>query len=188
MENTQTAVVAQPELTSELLVKLTADKKAAWKNLQKFDDPDSKEFKDANLAFYKIQSDIKSEQANLQKLENDRKIAEQRSILVANVTNYKNAVLANTGKGANDETKNAENTLYEVLVNLLIPKTGHRAAATKSDGEPKTGTKKQHYNEICWPLFESGIKQADVIKQTGFNHSAVFFSYKEWSATKTVTS
>lgn len=140
---TPAKVVAIVEPQSELLTKLKSDKKAAWAEMRKFEDPDAPEAVEAKLAVYKIDQDIKAEIASLRKIEADAKIAEQRNARVALVDNYDAAVLALTNAKKDDKpaAQDEVNTAREVIVNELLaryatskPATGGTATTSGTKG------------------------------------------------------
>ncbi len=119
---TKNVATAKPELTSELLVKLQADKKAAWAKQRSIEDIDSSEYMEAALEVVKIAAAIKAEQAALLKAANDAKLAELRQAEVNQLDEMLAAHVASLAKNATDEQKTLAANLKEAVVNKLLTK------------------------------------------------------------------
>ena len=136
-----------PVLTSDKLTALNAEQAKVWQEMIKFSEPNSKEAKDARLAYWKIENDIKAETLALQKAENDRKIAEARNERIALNQKQLNAYLAfktapkNTPNDKLAELETAFNTAKEAVDNELLAKYAHsRPAKTTTSENGQTGS------------------------------------------------
>lgn len=167
--------VARPVIESEKLTTLKTQRKTLWNEMRKIEDSESKEFLDAKLAVWKIDGEIKAEEAAILKSINDAKIAEARNARLQLSANYKAAILANIGKGANQQTADAEAAALEILNNELLAKYAHSKPAKSSDGTEKTG-KSSNVDATCWPLFAAGKSCKEVETETGIARSTVWFS------------
>lgn len=170
-----TASAAPVELTSDKLTALKAEYSAAWQKVISCTDPFAPETKDAKLALYKIENEMKAEQAGLQKAANDAKIAEARNQRIALNTAQLDAHTALLAVKADKKAKpedvtaaeNAFNTAKEAVENELLAKfAGSKPAKVTSDGSAKTSGGSSKTDEI-FALFDSG-KTYDEIISAGY--------------------
>lgn len=138
---TETVKVYENQKTAELRQKL-AD---LFLSIQKMQ-PGTPEANNAMLEGFKIQKEIEAEQNAMKRAEGEAKIQELRNQRIGLATAYKDAVLANTGKGKNDETQAAEDAAYEALVNELLSK--YAAKTTAPVGDKPAGTKGETSKKI----------------------------------------
>lgn len=161
-------------LTSDKLTELKAKYATAWQEMVKMTDPFSKETKDAKLALWKIDGEIKAEEQNLQKAANDAKLAEMRNQRIQLRVAYKAAVLANTGKGANQATADAEKAAEEVLDNELLAKyAASKSSKPKADGETADSGKSSENKAAILELARAGKTQKEII-EAGYARSTVW--------------
>lgn len=183
MKNAQ-AEVATPEvavptpLTSELLVKLRAEKKALWQEMLKHEDPDTDEAKNAALAVHKKAGEINAEEANLRKIENDAKITAARNERLKLAQNLIDAVTAkftapkNTPADKMAEFDGAIATAREIVENELLAKfaSSKPAKVAATDGTPaKTSDNKDGILELA----RAGKTQKEII-EAGYKRSTVW--------------
>ena len=169
--------VVAPVLTSEKLTELKATRKTMCNEMRKIEDSESKDFLDAKLAIFKIDGEIKAEEAGILKAQNDAKIAEMRNERLKLSANYKAAILANTGKGANAETAAAEANAMEILNNELLAKyAGSRPAKVATGETSEKSGKSSNVDATCFPLFAAGKSCKEVETETGIARSTVWFS------------
>ena len=173
---TSTAPV-QP-LTSELLVKLRAEKKTLWQEMLKFDDPDTDEAKNASLAVHKKQGEINAEEANLRKIENDAKITAARNERLKLAQNLIDAVTAkvsapkNTTPDKMAELDGAVSTAREIVENELLAKfAASKPAKVAADGA--TPTKGDDNKSAILELARAGKSQKEII-EAGYKRSTVW--------------
>lgn len=179
-----------PVLTSEKLDALKAQYAELWQKMLTMTDPFSKETKDAKLAVWKIESEIKAEEAALQKAANDAKIAELRNQRLQLNTNQLNALRAliaiENDKKATPEAKQAAidefNTAKELVDNELLAKFAASSAAKKSvpasDGEPSSGKDSANKDAIL-EMYLAGKTQAE-IQAAGFARSTVWHTINNY--------
>lgn len=172
-----------PVLTSDNLTQLKATRKTVWNEMRKIEDSDSKEYLDAKLAVWKVDGEIKAEEAAILKEINDAKIAEARNQRLQLSANYKAAILANIGKAANQATADAEAAALEVLNNELLAKYAHSKPAKTGDATEKTG-KSSNVDATCFPLFAEGKSCKEVEGITGIARSTVWFSNDRYKKSK----
>ncbi len=174
---TSTATVPTP-LTSELLVKLRADKKALWQEMLKFDDPDTDEAKNASLAVHKKQGEINAEEANLRKIANDAEIAAKRNERLKLAQNLIDAVTAkvtapkNTTPDKMAELDSAVSTAREIVENELLAKfAASKPAKVTAPGE--TPAKTSDNKDAILEMARAGKTQKEII-EAGYKRSTVW--------------
>lgn len=181
---TATAAV-KPEFVpqSEKLTALKDAVKAAWKIVIGFDDPFSKEAKDAKLAFLKAEGEVKAEESALIKAENDRKAAEAKNARIGLVDTMISAYDAmskapkSTAADKMAELTNAYNTAREVVVNELLAKFGgNKPAKEKAEGE--TGRDSESKQAIL-EMFHAG-KTHKEIEEAGYARSTVWHTINNY--------
>lgn len=125
----------------------------------------SKEYNDAKLALYQTEQLIKGALAAQAKEEAEKKIAMEREKQITLRVNYRAAVLANTGKNANDATAKAEQEAADAIDNQLLAKYA-KPAAVKSDGQT-AGTRGATSAEIHSKLLayiNGGMTSTEAVK------------------------
>jgi len=186
-ESTTTAAPAK-ELTSEKLVQLKAQFAEAWAKMAGISDPFSKEAKDAKLETWKIEGEMKAELANLQKAENEARIAEQRNErlkLNQNQLDAHAALLALKGdKKATAEqiaeAQTAFDTAKEAVDNELLAKyAGSKSAAKVADGTAKEAGEKGKDRAAIIELYLAGKEQKEII-EAGYARSTVWHAINDY--------
>ncbi len=97
------------------------------------------EFNDAKLALYKAEKLVEAQIADEKKAEAEQKIADLRNERIALRTNYRDAILAGSGKNATQEQKDAILAAETALDNALLP--NHKSPAKTAEGGQTGGTK-----------------------------------------------
>ncbi len=176
-----TAVATPKVLTSELLEKLKAEHKALWAELIKHEDPDSEEAKDASLAVFKKKGEIKAEEANLLKIENEAKQTAARNERLKFAQDLIDAVTAkvsapkNTSADKMAELESAVATAKEKVENELLAKfAGSKPAKTAAatDGTAKVSEGGAN-KEAILELARAGKTQKEII-EAGYKRSTVW--------------
>lgn len=172
---------AGSNLSSDLLTKLVAERKALWKEMLKHEDPDTEDAKNAKMALWAKEGEIKAEKASLQKAENDAKMQEQRNQRIglnnAQFAAY-DALNAEKAKKQPDAAKVAElqtafDTAKELVNNELLAKfAGSSPKKEKSENGEKTGKAAVQKAEIL-ALFAAG-KLHKEIEAAGYARSTVW--------------
>lgn len=166
--------------TSEKLVALKAERKTLWAEMLKHEDPDTQEAKDANLAVWKKDGEIKAEMAAISKAENDAKILEARNERLKLAQNLIDAVIArhtaakNTPADKLAELDGVIATAREIVENELLAKfAGSKPAkvVTSDDGTVKTSGGEN--KEAILALARSGSNHKD-IEAAGYKRSTVW--------------
>lgn len=184
------------EPTSDKLTALKNQYAEAWKNMLTMSDPFSKETKDAKLALYKLEGEIKAEEAAIQKAINDQKIAEARNQRIAMNSAQFAAYDALQAAKADKKTapeklaelQTAFDTAREAVENELLAKYASSSPARKSvakstDGQ-ETGDKHANTAAIV-ELYLQG-KTNKEIEELGYKRSTVWHAinnYKKANAT-----
>lgn len=170
-------------LTSPKLDELKASYRVAYKDMMKFDDPFSDEAKAAKMAAWKIEGEIKAEEAALLKAVNDAKIAEARNVRLAlnanQLSSYATLIALQGDKKADPakvvEAQAAFDTAKELVDNELLAKyAATKIAKPKSDGdtnEAKGGKSEQ--KAAILGLYKDGKKHAE-IEAEGYAKSTVW--------------
>ena len=91
VNETTTAAAPAPKPMSEKLNELRAVYKAAYDKARQIEDPFSPEAQTANMELWKIQGEIKKEEAAILKAAAEAKIAEMRNARLALVSNLLDA-------------------------------------------------------------------------------------------------
>jgi hypothetical protein len=179
------ATSTAPVLSSDKLTELKTAKKSAWAALRAIEDDESKEYKDAKLALYKIESEIKAEETQLQKAANDAAIAEKRNERLGLNTKMlelhaKLIALRNDKKAAPADVAAAEtefNTAKEVVDNELLAKYAASSSAKKavdgSSGQPSDDGKSSESKAAILELARAG-KTKKEIEAEGYARSTVW--------------
>jgi len=168
MEPIKTIEPTSPELVE--LNKQAAELAGAWQKTKY----GTKEYNDAKAAMLAQEKLIDAEIKNIAKLAAEQKLADLRNERIAVRTNYKTAVLANVGKGANAETAAAELAAETELDNLLLPV--HKSApAAKTSGGTRGATTQQIYDELNSRI-SGGMDATAAVKEVialGFSRGTV---------------
>lgn len=168
-------------LTSPKLLELQAQYATAWAAMIGITDPMSKEAKDAKLALWKIDGEIKGEEAAILKAQNEAKIAEARNQrLQLNQTQLDSyaALLAERAKKSPDAAKVTEletafNTAKEAVDNELLAKyAANKPAKVAKDGDSTDSTTDANKDAIL-ELFLAGKSHKD-IEAAGYARSTVW--------------
>jgi hypothetical protein len=180
----QPATEAQPvELTSENLTALRAKYREAYKAMAAHEDPFTKEAKDAKLAAWKIDGEIKAEEARLQKEANDAKMAEirnQRLQLNENqLSAFRSLVTLEADKKSKPEdveaAKLAFQTAKEAVDNELLAKyaASAKASKTKTEGDNLAGGDAAAKKAAILEMARAGKTQKE-IEEAGYARSTVW--------------
>lgn len=169
-------------LTSEKLETLKADYARAWAIMLSNTDPFAKETKDAKLAVWKIEGEIKAEEAAILKLQNEAKIAEQRSERLRLNTDQitaLTALIAERAKKTPDTAKVAEletafNTAKEAVDNELLAKFAHsRPAKVATEGDKQAGESGAN-KEAILEMARAGKTHKEIETEGNFKRSTVW--------------
>lgn len=183
-------------LTSDKLTDLQNQYKTAWAAMLQMTDPFSKETKDAKLAVWKIEGEIKAEEAHLQKLVNDAKIAEQRNARLALNTTMLDAFrtligLQNDKKSDPAKVAEAEtafNTAKDAVDNELLAKyaasKSAKVTAAATDGESKEASNAN--TAAIVELFVAG-KTHKEIEEIGYKRSTVWHAIDKYKKANGIT-
>jgi len=175
------------KLSSDKLTELQKAYKEAWDAMLKMTDPFAKETKDAKLAVWKIEGEIKAEEAAILKAENDARIAEQRNqrlVLNANQLAAHAALLTiKADKKATAEAVAEAQTAFdnakELVDNELLAKFAKSAPAKKSvDGDAPKTDKTAQTAEIVQHYLDG--KTNKEIEDLGFARSTVWHSINNY--------
>lgn len=178
-----TATSTAPVLTSEKLTELNKAYLVAWSEMLKYPDPMSKEAKDAKLAVWKIEGEIKQENVNLDNAAKAAKTAEMRNQrLKLNQTQLDalTALLAvKSDKKATPESvqtaQTAFDTAKEAVDNELLAKyAGSKSAKTATPSDNGTESKEASANKAAiLELYAQG-KTHKEIEEAGYKRSTVW--------------
>lgn len=175
-------------LTSEKLEALKSDYAKAWAEMAKFTDPFSKEAKDAKLAAWKIEGEMKAEEAAIVKSANDAKIAEARNLrlqLNQNQLTAFEALLTIKADKKADAAKVAElqvafDTAKEAVDNELLAKyAGSKPAKVAADGAVKDAGEKGKDAAAIVELYLQGKTHKD-IEALGYARSTVWHAINNY--------
>jgi len=184
---TETKVVQM--LKSDKLDALKVSYQEAWQKMLNCTDPFAHETKDAKLAVWKIEGEIKAEETAIQKALNDAKIEEQRNQRLALNSNQLAAyaaLLAERAKKSPDAAKVAElqaafDTSKEAVDNELLAKYAASRPAKKApesaSGETTTGTAANTAAII--ELYLAGKTHRE-IEDAGFKRSTVWHAINNY--------
>lgn len=178
--------IAKPvELTSPKLVELQTAMQTAWTEMLKHPNPMTTESKNAKIAYLKAESEANAEMLNLQKLENQRKLDEQRNERIQLVTTLlsKFEATIKQPKNATPETiataASELATAREAVVNQLLAKfAGSKPATSKPDGTATTGRNTDSKAAIL-EMFHAGKSHAE-IEAAGFPKSTVWHTINNY--------
>lgn len=178
------AAIVEAATGGKTLNDLNNEYKTLWGEMLKFTDPTTKEAKDAKLAVWKKEGEIKAEEARLAKLENDAKIAEARNARLSLNSNqlaaYANLIALRNDKKADPakvaEAETAFNTAKELVDNELLAKYAGSKPAKKSDSS-ENGTAEtsggKHKDEIL-ALYRNGKKHGEIEIELNVPRSTVW--------------
>ena len=184
---TATAQTEAKQLTSEKLEQLKKQYAEAWQKMAQFNDPFSKEAKDAKLAAWKIEGEMKAEEAALVKAANDAKIAEARNQrLQLNKTQldaFEALLVAKADKKADPakvaELQTAFDTAREAVENELLAKYAtSKPAKVSADGD-KPASEKGKDSAAIVDLFLQG-KTHKEIEAAGYARSTVWHAINNY--------
>lgn len=178
---TTTVPAPAPELTSDKLAELKKQYATKWQEMLKMTDPFSQETKDAKLAVWKIEGEMKAEIQSLQKAANDAKVAEQRNQRLklnqvqldafAALNVIKADKKADPAKLA--EAQTAFDTAKEAVDNELLAKyAASKSAKSAGDKSAENGESSANKAAIL-ELFHAGKSQKE-IENAGFARSTVW--------------
>lgn len=183
-------VAPAPELSSPKLTELKGLYAEAWKAMLAMTDPFSKETKDAKLAVWKIEGDIKAEEQRIVKEQNDAKLTEQRNKRLElnknQLSAYATLLALQADKKAKPEdvqtAQTAFDTAKELVDNELLAKYAASSSAKKSqsdkDAKPETGEAKANKAAII-ELFVAGKTQKE-IEEMGYARSTVWHTIDKY--------
>jgi hypothetical protein len=183
MADAATGGATTPVLSSPKLTELKEAYKTAFKEVQKIDDPFSDEAKTVNMAAWKIQGEIKAEEARIQKEINDAKIAEarnQRLLLNQGQLDAYAALLALRADKKADpakvtEAEQAFNTAKELVDNELLAKyaASKSAKPASENGTTEKSGKSSEQKAAILELARAG-KNHKEIEADGYARSTVW--------------
>ena len=174
-------------LSSPKLIELQEAYKTAWGAMLQLTDPFAKETKDAKLAVWKIEGEIKAEEAAILKAENEARIAEQRNERLKLNKNQLNAhaalIAIKADKRASAEAVAEAQTAFdnakELVDNELLAKYAKSAPAKKAvDGDAPKADKTAQTAEIV-EHYLSG-KTNKEIEDLGFARSTVWHAINNY--------
>jgi len=174
------------ELTSDKLTQLTQNYKDQWAKVISFTDPFTDDAKNAKMALWKIEGEIKAEKDALQRAENEAQLQQKRNERLALNTTMLDAhaaLLAEKSKKAPDTAKVAEletafNTAKEAVDNELLAKYAASSPAKKAaatDGTPADSANKAAIIE----MFLAG-KSHKEIEDAGYARSTVWHTIDKY--------
>lgn len=184
---------AAPVLTSDKLTALNESYAKAWDAMIAIKDPRSKEAKDAKLAVWKIDGEIKSEEAAIVKSQNEAKLTEKRNERLAlnqtQLSAFEALVTARLDKKP-DAAKIAEletsfNTAKEAVDNELLAKyaaSKSAKAVVASDGAD-TGT---DANKAAIIELHIAGKTNKEIEELGYKRSTVWHAVNNYKKANAV--
>ena len=195
-ENTNAATATAPTpapLTSEKLQSLQNDYRKQWAEVTKISDPFSPEAQAANMALWKIQGEIKAEQAALNKAAADAKISEMRNERLKLVANLLDAHAANLAvhadKKATPEAKAEAETKFaeakQVVENELLAKFAGSKPAKTADGEAKARRNSGNSAEIV-EMYLNGKTHAE-IESAGYARSTVWHAIDKYKKANNIS-
>lgn len=173
------AEMAAPVLTSDKLTELNSKRKEIAAKLRTIEDFDSNEYKDASLALWSVNGEIKAEQANIIRQQKDAEMAEARNARLALNTNQLAAYLAfknapkNTPADKLAELETAFNTAKEAVDNELLAKYAHSTPAKKAASENGTPAKTSVNKEAILEAARAGKNHTE-IQEMGYARSTVW--------------
>lgn len=176
------------ELTSDKLTQLKAAYATQWQEMLKHSDPFAKETKDAKLALWKIEGEIKAEEAGLQKAANDAKAAElrnQRLQLNANQLDaYAKLIAIEADKKAKPEDvqalRDAFNTAKELVDNELLAKYASSGSSRKkAEGDNSSDADKDAKKAAILEMYAAG-KTHKEIEEAGYARSTVWHTINNY--------
>lgn len=174
-------------LTSPKLTELQEAYKTAWGAMLQLTDPFAKETKDAKLAVWKIEGEIKTEEAAILKAENEAKIAEQRNQRLSLNQNQLDAhttlIAIKADKKASAEAVAEAQTAFdnakELVDNELLAKYAKSAPAKKSSEGDAPKTDKTAQTAEIVELYLAG-KTNKEIEDLGFARSTVWHAINNY--------
>lgn len=175
------------ELTSEKLTELKRQYTEQWQKMLTMSDPFSEETKNAKLALWKIEGEIKAEQAALQKAANDAKLAEmmnKRLELNANQLQAHAELLAvtNNKKSTPEEIQTATdkfNAAKEIVDNELLAKFAASKPA-KVSSDKVAGEKSGNANTAAIIELYLAGKTHKEIEEAGYKRSTVWHAINNY--------
>jgi hypothetical protein len=181
---------APAPLTSETLAKLQADYKTAWSEMIKISDPMSKEAKDAKLALWKIEGEIKNEEARLNKQRQDAILAEKRNERLALNSAQLEAHAALLALQADKKAKPDDvqaaldrfNAAKEVVDNELLAKYAASSSARKpkTDGDKTAASSNGNANTAAIVELYLQGKTHKEIEELGYKRSTVWHAINNY--------
>lgn len=181
------AVETPKPLTSEKLVELQKQYADAWSKMIQIKNPLSAEAKDAKLAVYKIEGEMKAEEQALVKAENERKLQEQRNERLALNTKqlelHTALVTMRADKKADAaklaELENEFNTAKEAVDNELLAKYAASSTARKKTSTGEKTERNTEQKDAIIELYLAGKTQKEIEEQ-GFKRSTVWHTINNY--------
>lgn len=180
---TQPVDTAKPEPTSPKLDELKKQYAEAWQKMISITDPLSKDAKDAKMAVWKLDGEMKSEIGEIVKRENEARMAElrnERLKLVATLLDAHKAFVTapkNTPADKLAELEGAFTTAREVVDNELLAKYAHSKPAKKaetSEGDNSASNGEASANKAAiLEMYAAGKSHKD-IEAAGYKRSTVW--------------
>lgn len=170
------------ELTSPELDKLKTDYGIAWAEMLKHTDPFSEDTKNARLAVWKIDGEIKNEQARLLKVEADAKLTELRNerlkLNQIQLDAYSALIAVRADKKATPDALAAAelafNTAKEAVDNELLAKYASSSPAKKSVATTEGSDSGSDSDKAKIIELHLAGKTAKEIEAAGFARSTVW--------------
>lgn len=183
---TETATAPAPaqKPMSEKLNELRAAYKAAYDKARQIEDPFSPEAQTANMELWKIQGEIKKEEAAILKAAAEAKIAEMRNArlaLVSNLLEAQKAVLSLPKSATAEQRNDVENKLAEakqVVENELLAKFAASKPA-KSEASGEKAERNSGNTAAIIELYLSGKTHSE-IEAEGYARSTVWHAINNY--------
>lgn len=178
---------APAPLTSEKLTELEAAHAAAWAVMITMKDPKAQETKDAKLAVWKIEGEIKAEEARLNKEAQDAKLTEARNARLSLNQNQLDAYAAllavKADKKATPEqvqtAQTAFDTAKEAVDNELLAKYASSSPAKKSSSTDTGTTSEKSANKAAILELARAGKTKKEIEDAGYKRSTVWHTIND---------
>lgn len=183
---TGAATIPKP-LTSEKLQALKAEYSEKWQAMLKMSDPFSEETKNAKLAVWKIEGEIKAEEAALVKAQKDAEIEQARNERLKlnenQLASYAHLLAVQSNKKASPEelqlANDAFNTAKELVDNELLARYAGSKSAKKSSGSNENSGSKSEQSAAIIEMFLAGNSNKE-IEEAGYKRSTVWHTINNY--------
>lgn len=178
-----------PVATSPKLEEIKDKIRSAYAEMLKHTDPFAKETKDAKLALWKLEGEMKAEEQAIMKAANDAKIAEARNArLVLNQTQldaFAAYLTAKADKKADPakvaELESAYLAAKEVVDNELLAKyASSRPAKAKVEGDTSAAEPRDNANKAAIIELYLAGKSHKEIEEAGYKRSTVWHTIDKY--------